>query len=122
VAVVVKNLPADADTRLRKQLRDLLSHGYGVSVITQAGEENQPYREVRNLTLLECPPPVEPGGPIGHVREYLMSFLWAALLLGRLRRRGPIDILRVCQPPDVYFHCARPCAGWAPGSWSTSAT
>jgi glycosyltransferase involved in cell wall biosynthesis len=32
-----------------------------------------------------------------------MSFLWAALLLGRLRRRGPIDILHVCQPPDVYF-------------------
>jgi glycosyltransferase involved in cell wall biosynthesis len=32
-----------------------------------------------------------------------MSFLWAALLLGRLRRRGPIDILQVCQPPDVYF-------------------
>jgi len=59
---------------------------------------------------------------IGHVREYLMFFLWAALLLGRLRRRRPIDILQVCQPPDVYFHCARPCAGWAPGSWSTSAT
>lgn len=32
-----------------------------------------------------------------------MSLLWAALLLGRLRRRGPIDILHVCQPPDVYF-------------------
>lgn len=28
MAVVVENLPADADTRLRKQLRDLLSHGY----------------------------------------------------------------------------------------------
>ena len=38
MAVVVENLPADADTRLRKQLRDLLSHGYRVSVITQAGE------------------------------------------------------------------------------------
>lgn len=37
MAVVVENLPADADTRLRKQLRDLLSHGYRVSVITQAG-------------------------------------------------------------------------------------
>lgn len=35
MAVVVENLPADADTRLRKQLRDLLSHGYRVSVITR---------------------------------------------------------------------------------------
>jgi len=50
-----ENLPADADTRLRKQLRDLLSHGYGVSVITQAGEENQLYREVRNLTFSNAP-------------------------------------------------------------------
>jgi glycosyltransferase involved in cell wall biosynthesis len=103
VAVVVENLPAYADTRLRKQLRDLLSRGYRVSVITQAGEENQPYRALENLTLLEYPPPAEPRGPIGHVREYLTSFLWTALLLGRLRLRGPIDILQVCQPPDVYF-------------------
>jgi hypothetical protein len=55
------NLPADADTRLRKQLRDLLSHGYRVSVITPAGQENQPYREVRNLTLLEYPHPLNPA-------------------------------------------------------------
>jgi glycosyltransferase involved in cell wall biosynthesis len=103
VAVLVENLPAYADTRLRKQLRDLLSDGYRVSVITQAGPENQPYRELENLTLLEYPPPAEPRGPIGHVREYATSFVWAALELVRLRRRGPIDILQVCQPPDVYF-------------------
>jgi glycosyltransferase involved in cell wall biosynthesis len=103
VAVLVENLPAYADTRLRKQLRDLLSAGYRVSVITQAGQENQPYRELGDLTLLEYPPPAEPRGPIGHVREYLSSFVWAALLLGRLRLRGPIHILQVCQPPDVYF-------------------
>jgi glycosyltransferase involved in cell wall biosynthesis len=103
VAVLVENLPAYADTRLRKQLRDLLSHGYRVSVITQAGDENQPYRELDNLNLLEYPPPTEPRGPIGHMREYLASFVWAALRLGRLRLREPIDILQVCQPPDVYF-------------------
>jgi glycosyltransferase involved in cell wall biosynthesis len=103
VAVLVENLPAYADTRLRKQLRDLLSDGYRISVITQAGPENQPYRDLENLTLLEYPPPAEPRGPIGHMREYLTSFVWATLLLGRLRRRGPIHILQVCQPPDVYF-------------------
>jgi glycosyltransferase involved in cell wall biosynthesis len=103
VAVLVENLPAYADTRLRKQLRDLLSRGYRVSVITQAGDENQPYRELDNLTLLEYPPPAEPRGPVGHMREYLTSFVWAALRLGQLRLREPIDILQVCQPPDVYF-------------------
>lgn len=103
VAVLVENLPAYADTRLRKQLRDLLSNGFRVSVITQAGQENQPYRELENLTLLEYPRPAEPRGPIGHVREYLTSFVWATLRLGRLRLRGPIHILQVCQPPDVYF-------------------
>jgi glycosyltransferase involved in cell wall biosynthesis len=103
IAVVVENLPAYADTRLRKQLRDLLSDGYRVTVITQAGQENDPYRGLDDLTLLEYPPPPEPSGPIGHAREYLTSFMWTALLLGRLRKRGPIHILQVCQPPDVYF-------------------
>ena len=103
VAIVVENLPAYEDTRLRKQLRDLLAYGYRVTVISQAGEVNQPYRDDPGLTLLEYPPPVEPGGPVGHVREYLTSFLWTALVMARLRRRGPIDVLQVCQPPDVYF-------------------
>jgi glycosyltransferase involved in cell wall biosynthesis len=103
IAVLVENLPAYADTRLRKQLRDLRSAGYRISVITQAGQENHPYRELENLTLLEYPPPAEPHGPIGHVREYLISFVWALRLLVRLRRRGPIHMLQVCQPPDIYF-------------------
>jgi glycosyltransferase involved in cell wall biosynthesis len=111
VAVVVENLPAYADTRLRKQLRDLLSDDYRVSVITQAGPENEPYRELENLTLLEYPPPAEPHGPIGHVREYAASFVWAAVRLGQLRRQGPIDILQVCQPPDVYFPLCK-VIGW----------
>ena len=107
VAVIVENLPAGADTRLRKQLRDLTAAGYRVSVITQSGPENRLYRDLENLTLLEYPPPAEPRGPVGHAREYATSFFWAALLLVRLRRRGPIDVLQVCQPPDVYFPLSR---------------
>ena len=35
-----------------------------------------------------------------------MSFGWAAVLLARLRLRSRVDVLQLCQPPDVYFPLA----------------
>jgi len=107
VALVVENIPLAADHRLRKQVETLLSAGHRVSVVTRRDSANAAYRRRRGLTLLEYPPPPEPEGPLGYVREYAWSFLCAALLLGWLRLRGRIDTLQLCQPPDVYFPLAR---------------
>lgn len=106
VAIVVENLPAGADTRLRKQVRDLLAAGHRVSIITQRGPDNDPYRSIERLRLVEYPPPSEPQGAAGYVREYALSFSWALLRYVRLRLRGRVDVLQLCQPPDVYFPLA----------------
>jgi glycosyltransferase involved in cell wall biosynthesis len=107
VAAVVENIPFGADHRLRKQVETLLGAGHRVSVVTMRDDANASYRGVPDLRLLEYPPPREPGGPLGYVREYLWSFLCAAVRLGRLRLRGGIDVVQLCQPPDIYFPLAR---------------
>ena len=103
VAIVVENVALGVDTRLRKQVHDLLANGHRVSVVTMRSADNVGYRTTSNLRVLEYPPPPEVTGSIGYVVEYLVSLAWAVALLSRLRLRGRIDVLQVCQPPDVYF-------------------
>ncbi|GAA4207904.1 glycosyltransferase [Actinocatenispora rupis] len=107
VAVVVENVPLGVDIRLRKQVVDLLAAGYRVSVVSMRDADNAPYRRMPGLTLLEYPPSPEGSGMAGYVREYAAAFGWAAVHLARLRARGRIDVLQLCQPPDVYFPLAR---------------
>jgi glycosyltransferase involved in cell wall biosynthesis len=106
VAVIVENVALGVDTRLRKQVDDLLAAGHRVSVITMRDEDNARYRGVPNLSVFEYPAPAQPSGPLGYVAEYLQSFTWASWYLLRLRLRGRIDVLQICQPPDIYFPLA----------------
>jgi glycosyltransferase involved in cell wall biosynthesis len=107
VAVIVENVALGVDTRLRKQVRDLLAEGHRVSVVTMRDDDNDVYRATPRLRVLEYAPPAQPGGAIGYLREYLVSFGWAAVLAFRLRLRGRIDVIQVCQPPDIYFPLCR---------------
>jgi glycosyltransferase involved in cell wall biosynthesis len=107
VAVVVENVPLGVDTRLRKQVDELLAAGFEVSVVTRRHPDNDMYRGRPGLRLLEHRPPPDGSGPLGYAREYATAFAWAALLLGRLRLRRRIDVLQLCQPPDIYFPLAR---------------
>lgn len=106
VAVLVENLPLGVDTRLRKQVDDLLSAGFRVSVITRRHDDNAPYRGREGLTLLEHRPPPEGSGVLGYAAEYTVAFLRASSRLLLLRLGGRVDVLQLCQPPDVYFPLA----------------
>jgi glycosyltransferase involved in cell wall biosynthesis len=103
VAIVVENVPVGVDTRLRKQLDDLVAEGFLVSVVTMRDPDNERYRAVPGVRLLEYPPPPQSGTMPGYAREYALSFLWAAAMLARVRLRRRVDVLQVCQPPDIYF-------------------
>lgn len=107
IAVIVENVALGVDTRLRKQVDDLLAAECRVSVITMRDDDNARYRDVPDLTIFEYPAPSQPSGPVGYVGEYLQSFAWAGAFLLRLRLRGRIDVLQICQPPDIYFPLAR---------------
>jgi glycosyltransferase involved in cell wall biosynthesis len=106
VLLVVENVALGIDIRVRKQVRDLLASGYRVTVITRAAPENDEYRRLPGMTVLEYPSPPEPRGMPGYVREYAVSFVRAAVRTARVRVHHRVDVLQLCQPPDIYFPLA----------------
>jgi glycosyltransferase involved in cell wall biosynthesis len=104
---VVENLPLGIDQRLRKQVRDLSAAGFRVSVVTRKDPENDSYRALPGLRVLEYPPPAEPASMGGYAREYAVSFGWAVLRGVAARARGRVDVVQFCLPPDIYFPLGR---------------
>ncbi len=107
IAVLVQNVSLADDNRLRKQVDALLSAGYRVSVVTKRAPENEPFRHVAGLRLVEYPAPPEGASTLGHLSEYAVSLAWQVPALVRLQRLDPIDVLQLCQPPDMYFPIAK---------------
>ena len=106
VAAMVQNVSLADDNRLSKQVADLCAAGAQVSVITRQDDANAPWRDVENLTLVEYPAPVDGSSTVGHVREYVVSLARQIPALVGLHRRRHIDVLQICQPPDLYFPVA----------------
>ncbi len=106
VAAMVQNVSLGVDGRLRKQVDSLCSAGCQVSVITRRDDANEPWRNRPGLTLLEYRAPVDGESAAGHVREYSASLMRQAPRLLQLHRRERIDVLQICQPPDLYFPMA----------------
>jgi glycosyltransferase involved in cell wall biosynthesis len=103
VAVLVQNVSFADDNRLRKQVDVLLDAGYRVSVVTKRDPANESFRHLPGLRLVEYPAPPEGSSTLGHVSEYALSLAWQVPALANLHRNDPIDVLQLCQPPDMYF-------------------
>jgi glycosyltransferase involved in cell wall biosynthesis len=102
----VENVPAAIDHRVRKQVDDLVGAGYRVTLVTSRDPGNAQFRPL-GVTVLEYPAPAEPTGAAGYLREYGLAFAWAAALSARARLGGRVDVVQLCQPPDIYFPLAR---------------
>lgn len=103
VAAMVQNVSIADDNRLCKQVEALCSAGCRVTVITRRDDANEPWRRYPGLTLIEYRAPVDGASAAGHLREYAASLMRQIPRLVRLHRRDRIDVLQICQPPDLYF-------------------
>jgi glycosyltransferase involved in cell wall biosynthesis len=106
VAMMVQNISLVVDNRLCKQVDDLLGAGYQVSVVTRRDEDNARWRARPGLDVVEYPAPTDGVSTLSHLREYLFSLAWQLPTLARLHGRHRIDVLQICQPPDLYFPVA----------------
>jgi glycosyltransferase involved in cell wall biosynthesis len=104
--VVVENVPAAIDTRLRKQIDSLLANGHTVSIVTRRDPSNDRYRSDPRIRLYEYPSPPEPYGLLGYAVEYAASFAAASVLAVRALTQERVDVVQFCQPPDIYFPLA----------------
>lgn len=103
---MVQNVSLAEDNRLCKQIEDLCSAGCHVTVITRRDDGNEPWRSRPGLTLIEYRAPKDGESAAGHVREYAASLMRQLPRLVKLHRRRRIDVLQICQPPDLYFPVA----------------
>ena len=106
LAAIVENVSLGVDGRLRKQVESLCSAGCQVSVITRRDDDNDLWRDRPGLTLLEYRAPADGASAMGHVREYAASLTRQIPRLVQLHLRQRIDVLQICQPPDLYFPMA----------------
>ncbi|VXB17852.1 glycosyltransferase family 4 protein [Aeromicrobium sp. 9AM] len=103
IAAMVQNVSLADDNRLCKQVEALCSAGYRVTVITRHDDANEPWRNRPGLRLVEYRAPVDGASMKGHLREYVTSLMRQIPRLVQLHVRDRIDVLQICQPPDLYF-------------------
>lgn len=109
VLVLVENMSVPADRRVWMEARALVSLGYRVSVVCPGGRD-------RDLSELETREGVtihrfqhrEAGaGPWSYLREYGSALRAMRRLARAIDRERRVDLLHLCNPPDVLFLAVR---------------
>ena len=103
VLIIVENIPVSMDHRVTKQVESLIHHGYRVTVITRRDSRNQAFAERLPVRLLEYQPPPSVPGRAGYLIEYGYSLIAATVLALRAFATARIDVVQICQPPDVFL-------------------
>lgn len=103
VLIIVENVPVSMDHRVSKQVESLVAHGYRVSVVTRRHPGNRSFAYRLPVRLLEYRSPPAVTGRLGYLLEYGYSLAMATILALRARATSRIDVVQICQPPDVYL-------------------
>jgi glycosyltransferase involved in cell wall biosynthesis len=107
VLVIIQNLHVPFDRRVWLESQSLLRAGYDVTVVCPAGPDSLTHEVIDGVEVFTYRSRPSSGGARGYVVEYAHSFLATARLVRRARRRGPIDVLQACNPPDIFWPIAR---------------
>lgn len=107
VLIIIQNLHVPFDRRVWLECQSLRRHGYDVTVVCPAGAGSVPYAVIDGIEVHTYPSRPSDGSARGYLVEYAHSFLATAELVRRARRRGRIDVLQACNPPDIFWPIAR---------------
>ncbi|MEO5663215.1 MAG: glycosyltransferase [Nocardioides sp.] len=107
VLIIIQNLHVPFDRRVWLECQSLRRNLYDVTVVCPAGPDSLPYEVIDGIEVYTYPPHASGGGGMGYLKEYAYSFLATARLVRRARRRGRIDVLQACNPPDIFWPLAR---------------
>jgi glycosyltransferase involved in cell wall biosynthesis len=111
VLVVMEALPHPFDVRVRAEVAALREAGYAVTVAGPTGYGHEAPEETLDGVKVVRFRPAPPGrGALGYLREYATAWLRLRRLVRRVHRRQPVDLVFVCNPPDVAVLLALPLA------------
>ncbi len=104
VTILVENLPVPLDRRVWTEALALVRAEYHVSVICpQTARHPLAYEELEGVHIFRHPLPLEARGIAGFFLEYAAALLGELRLAFTVRRRFGIDIIQLCNPPDILF-------------------
>jgi glycosyltransferase involved in cell wall biosynthesis len=109
VLILVQNLPVPFDRRVWQEALALTEAGYKVHVICPATEDYPRHREVINeINIYRYEPVLEARRSAGYLAEYSIAIFSQLRLALSIRRRYPVKIAHVCNPPDLLFLAVLP--------------
>ena len=107
--IVVENLPVPFDRRVWQEARALRDDGWDVAVVCPQSEKHpQRYEEDEGIAIYRHPLPFEARGRFGFLIEYSSALFWESVCLLRIAFSRGIDVIQICNPPDVLFLAAAP--------------
>jgi glycosyltransferase involved in cell wall biosynthesis len=109
VLILVQNLPVPFDRRVWQEATSLRAANYDVHVICPRTRGYPRRREVIDgIHIYRYSPGREAGGMAGYLLEYTVAVVAQLRLALKIRLRNRIDIVHICNPPDLLFLCALP--------------
>jgi glycosyltransferase involved in cell wall biosynthesis len=103
VAIVLENLPVPLERRTWMQAQSLRDAGYDVTVICPKGKGLDEPEELIDGIRVFRHDLVEATSMRGYLREYAQALVRERRLLRKIAREGPLDVIQLCNPPDVLF-------------------
>jgi len=108
VVIVVHNLPVPYDRRVWLEATTLARAGYEVSVVCPATDDfPAKFERLEDVDIHRFALPLGET-PARLAVEFAVGFVQVTLKLAKLRARGRIDVLHVCNPPEIYWPLAYP--------------
>jgi glycosyltransferase involved in cell wall biosynthesis len=107
--IIVENLPVPLDRRTWQEARELSLAGWQVSVICPKSAVHPESEEIiEGIFVYRHPMPMEARGRLGFIVEYLTALFYEMRLAWKVYARHGIDVVHVCNPPDLLFLVALP--------------
>ena len=103
--IVVENLSVPFDRRVWQECQTLTGHGWEVEVICPLGTKRDTETEVviDGVRIHRYPLVAATGGPQGYLKEYGTALWHTNRLIKRIQKRAPVDVVHLCNPPDLLF-------------------
>jgi glycosyltransferase involved in cell wall biosynthesis len=109
ILMVVENLPVPFDRRVWQEAQALQRAGYDVEVICPKGRgQLESHEIVGGIRINRYNAGREATKAAAYIIEYSQALLGIAILMLKVARRGRIDVIHICNPPDLLFTVCLP--------------
>lgn len=109
VLMLVQNESVPPDLRVWAEAQALIARGYEVHVICPRDERYTRHREdIDGVRIYRYPRGLEGRTSLGYLLEYAAALPAQVFLALAMRVRSRIDVVHICNPPDLLFLPALP--------------